>query len=536
MKYAWFILIFLVSSACMKGKKVDLIVHNAKIHCMDDQNTVEDAMAIKDGKIVEVGPERQILNKYYADQEVDAKQKGIYPGFTDAHTHMFSLAKQNLGVDLTDCKSMKEVVNRIKDYLKLKKRTFVIGRGWDQTRWKDDQMPTKEMISKAFPTIPVALYRIDGHALLVNEALLTSLYQWKTLIFDGPYETGLFIDNDMSIPEAKMQDFSSSEYEQELLKIQRKLFAFGVTGVHEAGLMRWQVALLKQMVEQDKLSLDIYAMLTANEENYQYAKKHGHMVYKNLSIRSFKLYMDGALGSRGALLKAPYADMKSFSGQQLTSHNALSMWIERSLALDYQLNTHAIGDQGNQLVLNAYKRAFEQNPDHRWRIEHAQVVDPSDMHLFGTYAVFPSVQPTHATSDHDWAQRRLGKERLKGAYAYQSLYNQFGMLALGTDFPVEQINPFLTLRAAVLRMNSENKPLNGYLVEEALDLNTTLKGMTIWPQFAAFSETKRGMLIQGMEATFFICEKPITENNIPENNRSVATYVRGMLRFDSVAY
>ena len=536
MKFSLFMLLVLATTSCMKGVKVDLVVHNGKIHCMDDQNTIEEAMAIRDGIIVEVGPERQILNKYRADEEVDAKQKDIYPGFTDAHTHMFSLAKQNLGVDLTDCSSMEEVEHRVKSYLKNKKRTFVIGRGWDQTRWKEDQMPTNEMISLAFPTVPVALYRIDGHALLVNKALLNKINPSKTILLDGPFTTGLFIDNDMSIPEAKLNDFSEQEYAEELLKIQQKLYALGVTGVHEAGLLRWQVALLKRMVEQNKLSLDIYAMLTANEENYQFAQKHGHMVHKNISIRSFKLYMDGALGSRGALLKAPYADRKGFSGQQLTSNDTLSMWIERSLALDYQLNTHAIGDQGNQLVLNAYKRAFEQNPDHRWRIEHAQVVDPSDFHLFGTYAVFPSVQPTHATSDHDWAERRLGKKRLKGAYAYQSLYNQFGMLALGTDFPVEEINPFLTLRAAVLRVNSDNKPLNGYLIKEALDLNTALKGMTIWPQFASFSESKRGMLIQGMEATFFLCEKPISEKNIPAENRSVATYVRGILRFDATEY
>ena len=536
MKYSWFIFIFLISSACMKGKKVDLIIHNAKIHCMDDQNTVEDAMAVKDGKIVEVGPERQILNKYRADEIQDAKQRDVFPGFTDAHTHMFSLAKQNLGVDLTDCKSMEEVVDRIKTYLKDKKRAFVIGRGWDQTRWKDDRMPTKEMISKAFPSIPVALYRIDGHALLVNEALLITLDQPKSLRLNAPFVSGLFIDNDMSIPEAELNDFSEKEYMEELLRIQEKLYAYGVTGVHEAGVLSWQVKLLKRLVQQDRLSLNIYAMLSANEENYQFAKRNGFISLKNLSVRSFKLYMDGALGSRGAFLKSPYTDQHGHTGFQLISNEGLSLWIERCLALDYQLNTHAIGDRGNQLVLNAYKRAFEQNPDHRWRIEHAQVVDPSDLHFFGDYAVFPSVQPTHATSDQDWAANRLGKNRMKGAYAYRSLYNQFGMLALGTDFPVEEINPFLTLRAAVLRMDKNDFPNNGFLREESLDLNTALKGMTIWPQFASFSESERGMLIQGMEATFFVCAKPFNETSIPVKNGSILTYVRGRKVYDASVY
>jgi len=314
MKNFWFGLILLVSGSCMKGKQVDLIVHNAKIHCMDDQNTVEDAMAIKDGKIVEVGPERQILNKYRADEIRDAKQRDVYPGFTDAHTHMFSLAKQNLGVDLTGCKSMEEVVDRIKAYLKKKKRTFVIGRGWDQTRWKDDRMPTKEMISKAFPSIPVALYRIDGHALLVNEALLITLDRPKSIRLNDPFETGLFIDNDMSIPEKELKDFTEKEYEEELLKIQEKLYAFGVTGVHEAGVNRWQVNLLKRLVQQNRLSMDVYAMLIATEENYQFAKQNGLISLKNLRVRSFKLYMDGALGSSGALLKAPYADQHGHTG------------------------------------------------------------------------------------------------------------------------------------------------------------------------------------------------------------------------------
>lgn len=536
MKYSWFVLVLLVSSACMKGKKVDLIIHNAKIHCMDDQNTLEDAMAIKDGKIIEVGPERQILNKYRADEIRDAKQRDVFPGFTDAHTHMFSLAKQNLGVDLTDCKSMQEVVDRIKTYLKKKKRAFVIGRGWDQTRWKDDRMPTNESISKEFPEISVALYRIDGHALLVNEALLNKIDQSQKLKLDGPFETGLFIDNDMSIPEAVLTDFSEKEYVEELMKIQDELYAYGVTGVHEAGVLSWQVKLLRRLVQQDRLSMNIYAMLSANEENYQFAKRNGIISLKNLSVRSFKLYMDGALGSRGALLKAPYTDQHGHVGLQLTSDKSLSLWIERCLSLNYQLNSHAIGDKGNQLVLNGYKRAFEQNPDHRWRIEHAQVVDPSDLHFFGDFAIFPSVQPTHATSDQDWAEKRLGKNRMKGAYAYRSLYEQFGMLALGTDFPVEEINPFLTLRAAVLRVDKNDYPKSGFGMDEALDLNTALKGMTIWPQFASFSETERGMLIQGMEATFFICAKPFNENSIPAKNGSIVTYVRGKKVYEAVVY
>jgi predicted amidohydrolase YtcJ len=503
---------------------------------LDEMNSIHEAMAIKDGKIIEVGPERQILNKYWADETKDAKKADVYPGFTDAHTHLFSLAKQNLGVNLVDCSSMQELVSRIKVYIKKTKRTFVIGRGWDQTRWKDSRMPTNEMLNLYFPDIPVALYRIDGHAMLVNQAIIDLMDKKSPLITEGGYETGLFIDNDMSIPESKLKDYSNDEYRQELLKIQAQLYAFGVTGVHEAGILQWQSRLLQKMVEENRLQLNIYAMLSANEENFKWAMKHGKFENKNLTIRSFKLYMDGALGSRGALLKSPYSDRENYSGIQLTSNQAFQMWIDRMLQIDYQLNVHAIGDRGNEIVLLGLKRVFEQKPDHRWRIEHAQVVDPNDFHYFGDYAVFPSVQPTHAISDHDWAALRIGPKRMKGAYAYRSLYEQFGMLALGTDFPVESINPFLTLRAAVLRCDENNKPIQGFMNDETLSFELAMKGMTIWPQFASFQENKRGMLIKGMEATFFISERALNEKSIPAENRAISTYIKGREVYDSNKY
>ena len=531
MKYLVWMLPFLFS--CMKGKEADLIIHNARIHCLDDANRIEEAMAVKDGKIVEVGPERQILNKYRSADIVDAQHKDVYPGFTDAHAHLFSLAKQQLGVDLTDCMSFDEVIKRLKSYQKKNHSKCIVGRGWDQTRWKDDHMPTNTLLNEEFPSVPVVLYRIDGHALLANEALLSKIESSNVQQLNGPLETGLFIDNEMKLPEAAIIDFSDRQYQQQLVKIQQQLLAFGITGVHEAGIDARQFNILKHLVKNNKLSIDLYAMLSANEENYLLAKKIGVLNYKNLSVRSFKLYMDGALGSRGALLKEPYADAGTHYGQQLTSGNALNVWIQRAIALNYQLNVHAIGDRGNELVLKAFKQAFDRKPDHRWRIEHAQVVDPKDIHFFGDYAIFPSVQPTHATSDHDWAERRLGKKRLKGAYAYRSLYNQFGMLALGTDFPVEEINPFLTLRAAVLRIDRNNLPQRGYLINEALDLNTALRGMTIWPQFASFSESKRGLLIKGMEATFFICAKSIDEQRIPSDNFSLKTFIRGKKVYDA---
>jgi predicted amidohydrolase YtcJ len=268
-------------------------------------------------------------------------------------------------------------------------------------------------------------------------------------------------------------------------------------------------------------------MLTANPENLAFAQKKGVFQEGKLSVRSFKLYLDGALGSRGALLKRPYSDDASTTGILITRMDSLQYWMKQALSVGYQLNTHAIGDSANKLVLEAYKMAYDKLPDHRWRIEHAQVVDPADWHLFRDHVVFPSVQPSHAVSDQRWASARLGKDRLSGAYAYFSLYKTFGMLALGTDFPVEPVNPFNTLRSAVLRKDKNNYPNQGFLNQEALSLALALKGMTIWPQFAAFSERSRGMLQKGYEATFILLDKPMTDSEIPIDNYALKVFIQG---------
>ncbi|MBM3164901.1 MAG: amidohydrolase [Bacteroidetes bacterium] len=532
MKILYIFLVTLTLNSCMKRKYADLIIHNAVIHTLDEKNSVGAAMAIAEGKVLEVGPERQILNKYRYGASIDAEKKHIYPGFTDAHTHLFSLANQNLGVDLTGCQSMDEVVERVRIYIKIHKGHFVVGRGWDQTQWEVDQMPNNNRISEAFPDIPVALYRIDGHALLVNQALLRQVKKMGSLINEG-LKTGLFVDNAMQIPESCMEDYTDAAYYEELLKIQQELLHYGIIGVHEAGISSRQFRILQRLDASNKWKISIYAMLMANSENYALAAKIKHYSQGNLSVRSFKLLLDGALGSRGALLKGAYSDRPNYKGLLLVGLKDLEIWVDRSLALDYQLNVHAIGDSANKSALLAFRRAYGTKPDHRWRIEHAQMVDPIDLHWFRDYAVFPSVQPTHATSDYPWAASRIGKQRLAYAYTYRSLLEQFGMIAFGTDFPVESINPFLTLRSAVLRMNPGNLPKNGFQQQEAVSLEMALKAMTVWPQFASFSERKRGALSQGMEASFFIAQKPFSERNIPADNYAHMTFIRGKKVYDA---
>lgn len=541
--YIIYFTLLLLLNACMKGQQVDLIVHNAKIHTMDLTNMVHTAIAVRNGKIVEVGPERQILNKYRSDETIDAQGKDMYPGLTDAHGHMLMYAKQLLGVDLRGVRSAQEMVHRCEQY----KAThpglkMLVGRGWDQTLWTGQEMPNNTELNRLFPNIPVCLYRIDGHAALVNDYLFKksgALDHLKYLkggeivfdqrdiegnlsktIFLTREPTGLLIDNAMNLVQPFIPSYSKKDYFKALLQVQEELLQYGITGVHEAGIDFEHIGWFKTLVANNQLKLNVYAMLMDSPQNRNFASKNGPFTYKNLSIRSFKCFADGALGSRGALLKLPYHDHPESSGLLLTEVARMQNLAQFCLSTGYQMNTHSIGDSANSLILNLYAGVFKQKPDHRFRIEHAQVIDPIDFQKFTKYAVFPSVQPTHAVSDADWAQARLGRTRMKGAYAYRTLLGQFGMLAIGTDFPVEQTNPFLTMQAAV-----------HHSAAEALTLDEVLKGMTIWAAFAAFQENELGSLEKGKQATFAIFENPVTAQQGQAQNYAWRTFVKGKCVF-----
>jgi len=343
---------------------------------MDDANTVAEAMAIKDGKIVEVGPERQILNKYRSDEILDAGQRDIYPGFTDAHGHLMEYAKQKLGIDLTGATSWESVIRQLMKHPR--NEAFVLARGWDNTLWENAQLPDNAELNRLFPNIPAALYRVDGHAVLVNDFLLQKAgISSKTKVQGGKVElknskcTGILLDNAMGLIENYLGDFKASSYKQKLVGIQEELLSLGITGVHEAGITDTQFDILRQMNQAGTLKIQVYAMLAANDANYALAKKMGIWDKGNLVVRSFKLYLDGALGSRGALLKNNYSDAPTENGLLLTSRENYKKWIQRSLDLNYQLNVHAIGDSANALALHSMADVFLENPDHRWRIEHA---------------------------------------------------------------------------------------------------------------------------------------------------------------------
>lgn len=520
--------------SCMKGEHVDLIIHNAQVHVMDDDMSVEEAIAISDGKIIEVGPERQILNKYRSDETIDALGKDVYPGFTDAHGHIFAYANQKMSVDLVGCKSMNEVIYRCEKYLSLTGKKFIVGRGWDQTMFSNKEMPDYKVLSKKFKNIPVCLYRIDGHAALINKFLINKAGISKYSAVNGGEvqlingePSGILLDNAMKLVEEFLPKFTNSEWSEKILEVQQELFQYGVTGVHEAGIEFEQISILKNLIEKNKLKLNVYAMLLPTEKNKAFAHKNGPYNFRNLTIRSFKVYADGALGSRGALLKEKYADDEHTNGLLLTPISEIKGISEFCLNNGYQMNTHGIGDSAISIILDVCKLAYQVKKDHRFRVEHAQVVNPNDFRKFADYAVFPSVQPTHAVSDCRWVENRLGTNGMSGAYAYRSLLNQFGMLAIGTDFPVEATNPFLTIHAAVKRKNKQNEPKNGFFMQEALSLDEVLKGMTIWAAFSEFSESKRGSLEKGKEATLVIFDKPVVASDLFIENFAWKTFIGG---------
>lgn len=533
------LLLLFISISCKKetNQQVDLVIENATIYTVDQDFTIATAMAVKDGKIVFIGTQEELKDQNFnAVQTVDATGKFVYPGLIDAHCHFYGLGQQLQRVDLVGTESYEEVLQRVKDFQVDNKKAFIIGRGWDQNDWQVKDFPNNKELNEMFPDTPVALTRIDGHAMLANNAALQLAgINTTTDAFGGAIEqidgqlTGILVDNPMELVEAVFPKETIDESVEALLDAQKINYSYGITTVVDAGLMRSTIELIDSLHKDGVLKMKIYAMISNTPENLDYYLHKGVVKTDRLNVRSVKFYADGALGSRGAAMKEPYSDKHNHFGALLSSLSDIQTLAKRIAATDYQLNSHAIGDSANYVILKTYKEALGNQKDRRWRIEHAQIVDPNDFNHFDTHNILPSVQPTHATSDMYWAQDRVGEERIKGAYAYRKLLDQSKMLALGTDYPVEQVNPFLTFYAAVSRKDTSGYPENGFLVDQALSREETLRGMTIWAAFANFEEKEKGSLETGKAADFIILDQDLMKvaiEKVPEMRVS-ATYSNG---------
>ena len=372
------------------------------------------------------------------------------------------------------------------------------------------EFPTKDKLDELFPDTPVALERVDGHAYLVNQKALdmagiTTETQTEggEIVKENGMITGVLVDNPMALVDRVIPEASLEQKIQALKDAEKIALDYGLTTVNDAGLPRDIIELIDSLQQADELSIRVYAMVSNYPENLDYFLNKGIIKTDELNVRSVKVYGDGALGSRGAALRAPYSDKPGHFGAMVTPVDQIEALAERIAATDYQMNTHAIGDSANIVVLRAYKKALEGKSDRRWKVEHAQVITPSDFDYFEN-GIIPSVQPTHATSDMYWAEDRLGEERVKGAYAFKDLLDKAGLVALGTDFPVEQVSPFLTFYAAVARQDLEQYPEGGFQMENALSREETLKGMTIWAAYSNFEEDEKGSIEPGKFADFVV--------------------------------
>ena len=537
------LLLALVLSSCEYFKeKVDLVIVNANIYTVDEGFSKAEAFAVHDGKFIAVGTTDEIRSVYTSNHLVDADGRTITPGLIDAHCHFYSLGMAQQIVNLRGTSSYEEVLERVQQFHKENPKDFIRGSGWDQNDWEIKEFPTKTELDNLFPNIPVVLERIDGHAYLVNQkALDMAGIDWSTLVeggeivkkWTGDYAgiTGVLVDKPMALIDAVMPPPSLNDEIKGLKDAERLCLNMGLTTVNDAGLDKSTIGLIDSLQQAGELVIRVYAMISNNSENLDYYLDKGPIKTERLNVRSVKVYADGALGSRGAVLKKPYSDKPNHIGAMITPVEEIDALAERIAATEYQMNTHAIGDSANVVVLRAYEKALKGKADRRWKVEHAQVLDGIDFDYFKN-GIIPSIQPTHATSDMYWVEDRLGSERIKGAYAFKTLLNEAGMVALGTDFPVEQVSPFLTFYAAVGRIDLEGNPKGGYQMKEALSREEALKGMTIWAAYSNFEENEKGSIEVGKFADFTIYDKDIMTVPLKEipSIKAELTYIDGIPR------
>ena len=527
-----------VFSACNRKERADLVLFNARVYTVDSAFRMAEAIAVKNGKIIAVGANNEIEARYFSDSALDAGGRAVFPGFIDAHAHFLAYAQKLFTADLYNSRDFDEVLERLKAFsLANPDEPWILGSGWDQNKWPGKTFPTNERLNQLFPDKPVFISRVDGHAAIVNQkAIEIAKISNGQKIDGGIIETragkltGLLIDNATGLVSHNIPEPSTKDLEKRLLAAQQNCFAMGLTTITDCGLNFQDIDLIDSLQKTGKLLMRLYILLSDNKQNIDHYLGRGPYKTEKLFVNGFKVYADGALGSRGACLLAPYTDKPGWSGFLLNPASHYDSMASLLVRTRFQICTHAIGDSGNRVVLKAYTRALNGKNDRRWRIEHAQTIDPEDFGLFGRSSIIPSVQPTHATSDMYWAAERLGEKRIKYAYAYKKLLQENGWIALGTDFPVEDISPFKTFLAAVFRKDAKGYPDGGFQIENGLSREETLRGMTIWAARADFLEQELGSLEKGKKADFILLDKDLFEASAAEilQIHVLATYSGGI--------
>lgn len=525
-------------------KQADLLFYNARIYTVDAAFSQVEAMAIKDGKILETGSSSTIRARYSGAIERDAQGKTIIPGIIDAHLHLLELGKTMQQIDLKGTKSFDAVLERLRTFQKRENPDFIMGYGWDQTHWPNPEFPSREKLDVLFPHTPVMLTRIDLHACLINRKMMdragitiNDRVEGGAFIKEKGRLTGMLLDNAMDKVLAILPKMNLAQQTDALLKAQDHCFQFGITSIVDAAMTHEMIQLMDGLSSTGQLKIGIYPMLLASDPHLEDYLFKGMGNNKAVSCRAIKVFGDGAVGSRGAALEEGYSDDPGNKGQLRIEKDTFEALAQKIAQSNFQLNTHAIGDLTNHLVLQAYHKALKGLKDRRWRVEHAQIVNPEDLPYFSKNCI-PSIQPIQAVSDMDWIGTRLGPKRLKQAYTNKSLLKQAGLVAIGTDAPVEKINPFFNFYAAVYRKNEEGLPEKGFMPEQRLTREEALKGMTIWAAYAQFSEKEIGSLEKGKQADFVVLDQNILEINPEDLSKTevISTFLKGNLVFENPAF
>ena len=529
----------------------ELIITNARIYTVDENRPFAEAMAVRGGRVQFAGSLRGALSyRGRATRVVDAGGRTVIPGMVDAHAHLAGLGEALRTVDLVGTKSYDEVIARVVEGAKkLPAGSWVIGNGWDQNDWSDQRFPTHEALSTALPNNPVFLTRVDGHAALVNAKAMeaASLTASSTDPSGGKIErgaggspAGVLVDAAMGIVERVIPAPPAEEQRARVLAAITEANRWGLTGIHDAGVGARTIDIYHELAKAGQFNLRNYVMLAADSgliASYFARGPQIAMYDGRLWFRSIKIQVDGALGSRGAAMLEPYSDDPKNRGLILTPPERIRGIATEALRRGFQVNVHAIGDRGNRLVLDAFEQALTAVPtsDHRFRIEHAQIVSEADIPRFAKLDVIPSMQSVHQTSDMYWAGQRIGKAREAGAYAWRSLLKTGVVIPNGSDFPVEATNPLLSFHSAVTRQDAKNWPEGGWHPEERMTREEALKSMTLWPAYAAFEESKSGSLTPGKYADFVILDQDIM--TVPAERilatKVVATYLGGKAVYEA---
>lgn len=523
----------------------DLILVNGRVYTVDDSRPMVSAFAVKNGRIVFAGSDREVRALAGArTRVVDAGGGTVIPGMVDAHAHLLGLGTSLRNVALAGSKAYDEVIARVAERAKTAKPgEWIFGRGWDQNLWPDKKFPTHEALTRAFPNNPVVLTRIDGHALVANAmAMRAAGITRATRDPDGGRiermpdgsPAGVFVDNAQGLVTRAEPNETTERTREAILAAVAEANKWGLVGIHDAGASKRTIDIYESLARAGKFNLRNYVMVSGDSADitHYFAVGPRNALYDgHIWVRMLKLYSDGALGSRGAALLAPYSDDHGNTGLLVTPPAEIQRIATAALRKGFQVGVHAIGDRGNRVVLDAYDAALKAVPtaDHRFRIEHAQVISPQDIPRFAALGVIPSMQASHQTSDMRWAEVRVGPDRIKGAYAWRSLLNTGVIIPNGSDFPVEEVNPLISFHSAVSRQDASNWPPGGWYPDQIMTRSEALKSMTIWPAYAGFQEKLMGSISPGKYADFVILDQDIM--TIPASEilatRVMSTWIGG---------